>query len=300
VLIAAEDIKIKAREGLLEGDELLDLATSKIAGIERPVGTGTVDGLSTFDEFLDREADSEPWLIPGLLRRSWRTMLVAPEGVGKSMVARALVLGASQGLAPFGGPNFEPIRCLMIDCENPEDAVRSTCKPIRARAKMHTSEYASWRSWLWHRPGGLNIRTRTDRQDLERVIAAAQPDLVCAGPMYKLYRPGKEGDEQAGLDVMNLFDDLRTRYGFALVLEHHAPKAQGASNIRELVPYGTSLWLRWPELGIKLIPSSDSKDSLELGRFRPDRMPTAWPDRLDRGIQGAWPWTGYWKNGDMP
>jgi RecA-family ATPase len=224
-----------------------------------------VAGLSTFDAFLDRDEKAEPWLIPGLLCRSWRALIVAPEGAGKSMVARALVMGAAQGIGPFGGSSYEPVRTLMVDCENPDGVVRATCRPIRAAAKMNAADYADWRGWLWHQPGGLNLRTRTDRANFERVLAASRPDVVCAGPIYKLYRTGRDNDEQATLDVLQMFDELRTRYGFALVLEHHAPKGQGASNIRELVPYGSSLWLRWPELGLKLIPSQSTVRSTWAG-----------------------------------
>lgn len=289
----AEDLRIKATDATMGADEILDLAQTLIGEIARPVAGGDVPGLSTIDDLIDRQTVREPWLIPGLFRRSWRAMLVAPEGAGKSYVGRALAIGAGQGLAPFGGKPFPPIRTLLIDAENPEDVVRETCRPIRDTAHMNAEDYAEHRTWIWHRPGGMNLRSRANRSELERVIAATQPDLVCAGPMYKLYRPGKDGDEQAALDVMILFDDLRTRYGFALLLEHHAPKAQG--NVRELVPYGTSLWMRWLELGIKLAPSSDYAGSLDVGRFRPDRVPCSWPDRLDRGTQ--WPWSGYWANG---
>ncbi len=297
ILRVAADLRVKAWEQTMEAGELVDMAHALLGEVGRPTGAGDVSGLSTFDEFLDRESVDEPWVVPGLLRRSWRAMFVAPEGAGKSMVARTIVLGAAQGIAPFGGPRFEPVRCLLVDCENPEDAVRTTCRPIRAKAKMNAEDYAPWRAWLWHRPDGMNLRTRADRADLERVIAATKPDVVCAGPMYKLYRPGKDGDEQAALDVMHLLDGLRMRYGFSLVLEHHAPKGQAGA--RELVPYGTSLWLRWPELGIKLAPSTDIRGSLDLGRFRPDRMPCDWPDRLDRGRPGEWPWVGYWKRGQQ-
>ena len=124
-----------------------------------------------------------------------------------------------------------------------------------------------------------------------------------AGPLYKLYRRhGREDMEQAALDFTEKLDDLRVRYNFALILEHHAPKSNGGG-FRELNPFGSSLWLRWPEFGITLEPKgnyspTDDKFSVEIGRFRRDREVADWPDELDRGINhSVVPWNPRWLRG---
>lgn len=154
------------------------------------------------------------------------------------------------------------------------------------------------------RPGGIDIRKRQDRTLLHRVCEQVQPDLICIGPLYKIHRPDqREDDESAAVRCQQILDDLRVRFDCALILEHHAPK--GNANSRQLVPFGSSAWLRWPEFGWKLIPHNvqHGKDhpegkSLRLGTFRGDRVPIDKPTRFDRGGPGhPWPWQSYWADG---
>ena len=226
-------------------------------------------------------------------------MVVAPEGVGKSVASRQVAIAAAHGVHPFAHSAIPPVRTLIVDLENPDDAIADTCKPITEKARSAGS-YDSQRAWLWRRPDGINLRARRDRAAFSKILDLVQPDLVCLGPMYKAYRAtARENDELAAGEVQDVLDDLRTRYGFALLLEHHAPKGSGLTG-RDLVPHGSALWLRWPELGIKLIPGDGDqtpRTSLSLGRFRLDRMRNSWPDRIDRGGTGRWPWIGYWANG---
>jgi replicative DNA helicase len=120
-----------------------------------------------------------------------------------------------------------------------------------------------------------------------------QPDLVCLGPLYKAYqRKGTETDEQAVAELQATFDDLRTRYGFTLLLEHHAPQMDSGGH-RHMRPYGTSLWLRWPDLGLGMErddPDNPDNRAVTLRRWRGDRMTNSWPKRLEQGIQ--FPWVG--------
>lgn len=293
VALAAVDIRQRAKAADDDPDSLLDYARSVLAEIQVPVTRADqVDGLSTVDDFLaENDTRPAPWVLPGLLRAGWRAMIVAQEGQGKSVCTRQLAICAAQGVHPFEFSPIPPVRTLIVDLENPDDSIAATTRPIVARAKLAVQDYQPGRAWLWRRPGGLDIRSRTGRGQLEAVVAATLPDLVCLGPIYKAYRVERgESDERVAGEVMGVLDDLRTRYNFALVLEHHAPKAQ--AGVRDLLPYGSSLWLRWPELGIKFTPLKDHRGAVKVERWRLDRVENAWPDELHRG--GLWPWTGKW------
>lgn len=304
VMLACEKLIRDAEPGVTDGAELVMLAREVMGDIDAPLAVGAgLEGLSTVDEFLEHaDLTPSPWIIPGLLRAGWRCMVIGLEGSGKSVMARQVALAAAQGVHPFTHRPIDPVRTLIVDLENPDDAIAETCKPITARVKDVSARYDEGRAWIYRRPEGIDLRKRSDRASLERVLSACRPDLVCLGPIYKAYRSkAGESDELAVTDLQATLDDFRTRYDFALLLEHHAPKATGLSGRRELVPHGTALWLRWPELGIKLIPSEGEggapKDSMLVGRFRFDRMKNSWPDRLDRGLPGRWPWAGYWEHG---
>ena len=89
-----------------------------------------------------------------------------------------------------------------------------------------------------------------------------------------------------------MWDELRTRFGFALILEHHAPKGDGAGS-RLMAPFVSQRCSAWPELGLGLYPERDGS-GLAVRRFRGDRMASSWPDKFVRGQ--VWPVEGVWRN----
>jgi replicative DNA helicase len=153
--------------------------------------------------------------------------------------------------------------------------------------------------WLrvWSRPRGIDLRDRADRQALGAVLDDQHPDLVAAGPVYRMARrQGRETDEDMTAAVTDALDDLRDRYEFALCLEAHAPHRSAGTTQRDLRPVGSSVWLRWPDLGRTLRPIKGTSN-LTIGRFRGDRYPVTWPDELHRSLADPWPWTGVYHAG---
>jgi replicative DNA helicase len=296
LIAVTNDVRERAYQQDGEPEQLGDVLSAAALDVRTSEVAEVPSDLWTVDEFLQRPAEQRPqWVIPGLLRVGWRAMVVAAEGVGKTVLFRQLGIAAAQGVHPLRFTAMDPCRTLIVDLENPDDSIIDVCSPIQIQARSVTTDFDPDRAWLWHRPGGINLRSRRDRTELESVLAHVRPTLVCLGPIYKAYRvEARESDEQAASEVMAVFDDLRTRYGFALLLEHHAPKGSGGS--RDLMPYGSSLWLRWPEIGLKLEPDDDGNEVMSLGRWRGDRLENDWPDALERGR--PWPWRGVWYNGN--
>ncbi len=212
-----------------------------------------------------------------------------------SVLLRQVAISSAAGLHPFTHRPIPSIRSLVIDLENPDEAIEAVCAPMALAA----AEVEGWdpdRCWLWRRPAGIDLRRRRDRLELEQVLRIAQPDLVCLGPVYKVYRPsGKDDEETATAGAQAVLDDLRTRYRFALLLEHHAPHGADSKK-RQMRPHGSVLWQRWPELGFGLEPVRDMNGSFTIGRFRGDRLPNQWPERIDRS-GGRWPWDATWPAG---
>ena len=245
-------------------------------------------------QLATRSESMSPWIIEGLLRSDWRAVIVGEEGKGKSLLLRQIAIAAAQGIHPLKFRSIPPIRTLIVDLENPAAAILETGLPLDQLARQYAGDdYDPDRCRIWMQPGGLDLRSRKDRGALEREIAAQQPQLVVLGPVYKSYRRVKsEGYEDAADDAQVVLDQLRMKYHFALVLEHHAPK--GHAGYRELAPFGSQRWLAWPELGISLEPTKDER-VFKSGRFRGDRLESRWPDEFHHGRE--WPWEGKWIGG---
>ena len=245
-------------------------------------------------EQLNRNAESiAPVVIPGLCHQDYRTIVVAEEGAGKSLLLRTIAMSAAQGLHPFHHRAIRPVRTLVVDLENPAQAILDTAIKLQGTLAAHSADFDDERFRIWRKPGGINIRKLSDRAALQREIAYHRPELVCIGPIYKMYaRTGGESYEDSADDAMRVLDDLRTKYGFALYMEHHAAKGKQGEG-RDLSPMGSQRWMAWPEIGISLYRDKDDPTAFDVKRFRGDRLSgVGWPDRITRNrafmIDGTW------------
>lgn len=272
--------------------ELLDAHRANLAAIDSPAlcsPPGDVDVTA----FIAEQEEPTAVVVPGDLAEDDRVVIVAPEGVGKSELVRQLLMGSASGLHPLTFRPMPAVPALLVDLENPRQLVRDRLRYLADLAGRTNPENRA-PCTLWHKPGGIDLRKRADRLAFEDVLRRKRPKLVALGPVYKSYaRRASESDEQVAGEVQAILDDLRTRFRFALVLEHHAPQA--SNGVRDLRPFGSSLWLRWPEYGLSLKPDPKRPQVLIVGRWRGDRSQAEWPDELHRGA--VWPWEGKWNRG---
>lgn len=243
------------------------------------------------EEFLGVEDVPPDFLVPGLIERLDRVLLVAGEGAGKStMVRQAAVMGAA-GLHFLTEHFITPFTSLIIDLESSEHMVRRKIRALHIQASRHKT-YDPSRVKVACRPEGIDLTTRADTVWLTELIASSSPDLVCFGPLYKSYT-GDMGEEDNARHVAGLIDKLRSRFQTTWMIETHAP--HGSQHGRTLRPFGSSLWLRWPEQGISLRADEDDDSSAWVGMFRGLRDERDWPRRLRKG--GKWPWSDYDSSG---
>lgn len=262
--------------------DLLDDHFAEPAKPSRPVTRlAVVDheppALLELDAFLAQDMPEYDWLVPGLLERGDRLIVTGAEGGGKSTLLRQLGVQLASGVHPFGGEKFDPVRVLLLDLENSERHVHRELRPLRVAAGKH---YAG--GLVLHvRSQGIDLLNVGDTAWLGQLAAAARPDVLITGPVYKLAGgdPTEEGTARA---VAAMLDRLRVQHGCAVVLEAHTPYASHGGKRPER-PYGASLWSRWPEFGLYL-----DKDSGALRHWRGARDEREWPSVLERG--GDWPW----------
>lgn len=238
--------------------------------------------LVRWDEFLREPVEAYDWIIPDLIERQDRTIVVAGEGAGKTMLARQIALMTAMGTHPFTLAKMKPIRTLFVDLENPQRIIRRTSKKIMEET-MRLRPAMSIPAHLYSKPDGVNLLNKDDRVILETKIQQTEPDLVCIGPIYKMYiDPGGRTAESVTTEVAMFLDYLRSTYNCALWLEHHAPHGTSDSS-RHLRPIGSSVWQRWPEFGIALTPDPTVPYRYDLKHFRGAREERDFPIALRRG-----------------
>jgi 5S rRNA maturation endonuclease (ribonuclease M5) len=238
-----------------------------------------------WEEFLlESESDAYEWVIPNLIEKQERVIVVAAEGVGKTMLARQVALCASAGLHPFTMAKIPPVRTLTIDLENPERIIRRTSRNIMAAAKRfgHASKVEAE---LLIKPAGIDLLKASDRALIEEAIEKAKPQLVILGPLYKAFvDPGGRTSESVAIEVAKYLDSIRDYYGCALWLEHHAPLGSSMGS-RDLRPFGSAVWSRWPEFGLSLTPDPTSVEGFvyNVSHFRGARDQRQFPTKMKRG-----------------
>jgi len=289
--LSPEDLTVKRLSDLLAQTDLnskqkiakgnLILATATVSHV---LDTGRV---VQWNDFIDEtDQDTYEWVIPGLLERSERVIIVAAEGVGKTMLARQVAILASHGVHPFTFQKMRPVRTLTVDLENPERIVRRVSRPIVAKAASR-SGMRRIDGYLLAKPSGMDLLKATDRAILEEALDEHKPELLVIGPLYKAFLdPGGRTSESIAIEVAKYLDTIRVVYNCALWIEHHAPLgASGAS--RDLRPFGSAVWSRWPEFGLALQPDPTAMGDYvyDVRHFRGARDERQWPIKMKRGKQ---------------
>ena len=236
--------------------------------------------------FLETSVDlSYDWVIPNVLERQERVIVVAAEGAGKTTLARQVALMSSAGIHPFRRDVMPKVRTLMIDLENPERIIRRTSQRIYDKIKWF-DKHEEMDAHLLMKPDGVNLFGSKDKAMIEEHVAAVRPDILFFGPLYKSFiDPGGRTAESVSLEIARFLDYIRCTYNCALWIEHHAPLGSGGQ--RDLRPFGSAVWSRWSEFGLALAPDPTDPELIAFNHYRGQREAREWPALCKRGE--SWP-----------
>lgn len=230
------------------------------------------------------EADDQPdWLVPGLLERRDRLMLTGEEGLGKSHLLRQFAISAAAGVDPFDpGIRHEPIRTLVVDCENTWAQVRRKIRPaVDAVTRWGTNPAERMMVDCTNR---MDITRDRDLARIHQLLDVWQPELVVIGPLYRLVPRALQTDDDTA-PVLAALDTIRDR-GAAVLIEAHAGHALGKGGIRDLRPRGSSSLLGWPEFGYGM--RAVAEGYCDLVPWRGNREERHWPQRMRRSDGFRW------------
>ena len=252
-------------------------------GHEDQIDRGRLVNWSDF--LLENANDEYDWVIPNVLERGERVIVVAAEGVGKTMLARQIAICSSFGIHPFTLSRMKPIRTLTIDLENPERLIRRTSSNIMGAARKFGYVQGSPECHILIKPAGVDLMRASDKSIIEEAVETIKPDLILLGPIYKSFiDPGGRTSEAVTVEVAKYFDMLRDYYNCSLWLEHHAPLGTSSSS-RDLRPFGSAVWSRWPEFGLSLTPDPTAVGEYvyDVSHFRGARDLREFPTKMRRG-----------------
>jgi len=268
--------------------------------IEESVQPDGIPGPQSMGEFMDGPMEYD-WLVPGLLEHNERTIITGNEGGGKTYLASQIGACLAGSVHPFSGAVLgqgdRGIRVTVVDCENSAVQNRRRYRrilgqvdAIRNRAGLSGADWKS-RMFIDVRPEGLDLLGTKDVAWMEHAVSSSAPDLLVVGPLYKMFN-GDPSDETKVRAVAAVWDALRARHGFALLIEAHSGKGEDGNGDRRMAPIGSSLWMRWPEYGFGIRRAREARERraevVDVVSWRGSREDRQWPEQLRHGTMLPW------------
>jgi hypothetical protein len=218
-----------------------------------------------------------------------RVLVIASEKLGKSQLLRQMAFCLAAGVHPFSPKvRMEPVRVLIFDAENDDDELGPTMERIREGVAYWAGADAPEPA-VYSVPYGVDLASRRDRGDFYAVLEDSRPQLIIGGPVYKLTDQTADlSEDRRAAVVQSVFNDVRKRWGSAVILEHHAPSGSGRG--RDIRAKGGQVWAAWVNMTIALHPSNEDT-SVDVRYPHKPRGTFRWPRRFDRGTARTdWPW----------
>ncbi len=250
----------------------------------------------TVTALLNAKFGPEQWLTPGLLARAERVVITGAEGIAKTTLLRQFAVSLAGGFNPWNGARVSNgHRVLYIDAENSRQQSHNAYNWMARRIASRPLIAPGWADRIIHktRNEGCDLPGR-DAGWFHQLAAETTPDVIILGPAYKLMR----GDPQKDSDVLALLqviDEVRVKHDAAVFIETHSP--HGIDGNRPVRPYGSSVWLRWPEIGFGIRQSAHVQYNaqnrpveLEIVGWRGQREYRDWPTDIQHGTSKQPPW----------
>lgn len=249
-------------------------------------------GLDVLD-LIKRPKGVTEYVIDKTLAKGERLILIGFEGTGKSTLCRQIAVMVAAGLHPFTGlPMPEPKRVLFVDAENHPDQVLDSWSQLVGLAAYHGFEVQPGMLTVMEEyASGRDLTSPEGAAWLVERVHAYRPDLVVMGPLTNLADRDLRDDEPVRR-IRRAVDQARTICDSAFIMEHHAPLKGSMDKERPMRPYGSSLFLKWPDYGYGIKPTDDPK-AFEWFKNRGPRVRSReWPEGLREGKENSieWPW----------
>lgn len=293
LIIGSDRYSVAEKAGLIEEtwSETFEVARSE-------PGWAPIGGLSTLNQFMAATEETHEWVIPGMLERQERLMLIAPEKAGKTVLTRQFAMMLAAGRHPLNASiAVPPVRTLLVDLENPAPTAR---RDLRRQAEQLEGLWSAENdmAWMLHRPAGIHLGDASDRVMLRSVVERLKIDLLCISPIYKAYDGLERSWEEQAFGVQKPLDRLREDYNCAIWMEHHAPWGGERGGAREIRPIGSSRWQRWLDYQVALTPDRQYPPYPELlwKSIKRDERKIS-PTKIVRSREGA-SWVAEWEDGN--
>jgi hypothetical protein len=175
------------------------------------------------------------WITPGLLLRRHVTVLVAPPGIGKSLLTLQVGMAASAGMEWAGWKPRKRPRVMLINSEDDNDEMRR--RMYAAQSVMGIDDELLTEIYFADAPERIVVakadaktKTVTRTPMADRIVATIQAnaiDVLIVDPFAETFE-GDENDNSELKWAAVLWRDIARRTNCAVLLVHHTKKYTGS------------------------------------------------------------------------
>lgn len=233
------------------------------------------------------------FIIPNMLAPGERMLLTGFEGHGKSEMCRQFAAQAASGTHPWGGGQMTPRRVLFFDGENhPQQTQESWLNLLRLAEEHGRPVMPDMLTVIESWDDDIDILSPDGEAWFYERVTAFKPELIFLTPLYNLVGADLAKDEVVR-KLKTVVNHARSIYSSAVVMEHHAPHKGPMDKKRTVRPYGSTMFLKWPDFGYGLQPIEEIEGAYEYSRLRLPRMRKRYfPEFVRWGQEDSmeWPW----------
>ena len=186
------------------------------------------------------------WLVPGVIHRGGKGIIVAPPKAGKSMLALDLAVALTHRLPWLGIPVQEARRVALVSREDGPGMTMARIKEFAAGRSLNFNQMDGPFVNTHQQRSSFGVDNEADVVDLCKWLKFDRVELVIFDVLNRLHGAANENDAMEMTRVMGCFDRIRLETGCDVVVIHHDAKNSAAGGQRK--PRGSSAidsWWDW-------------------------------------------------------
>ena len=211
---------------------------------------------------ITRNDENIDWIVPGVIHRGGKGLIVAAPKAGKSMIALDLAVALAGQQSWLGFPCLK--KRVKVAVVSREDGPGMTKKRIRQFAYARSipfSELDQWMRFNTHeQKSQFSIENESDMAEIIRWTKKEEIEFVIFDVLNLLHAADENSNTQM-TQVMKRFDQIRSETGADIAVIHHDKKDSLTGNKK---PRGASAIDSWWEWKVAVSPHPEEEQVKEI------------------------------------
>ena len=207
-------------------------------------------------EIMRGQPDVE-WIVPGVIHKGGKGLVVAAPKAGKSLMAVDLAVALASQQSWLGQPCLS--RRIKTAVVSREDGPGMTKRRVGQLAEARNVDMATLDKWLrfntYEQKSSFSIQSDSD---LEEIISWIKKEEIefCIFDVLNILHGADENSNTAMTQVMKRFDSIKEITGIDIAIVHHDKKDSGTGSKK---PRGASAIDSWWEWKVSISPEPENE-----------------------------------------